>query len=99
MAAVIVEGARQPLIQADTRRPAGQLAEAAIVGDEIADVDALALVGKFAALEMAAAIRADQGLGERQQRIGRLAADIQRKPRGLAAQRGDQKRLGGILDV
>ena len=98
MAAVIVEGARQPVVQAGSRRPAGQFAETAVVSDEIADVDALALVREFAALELAAAICLDQGLGERQQGIGRLAADIEGEPGGLATQRGRQKRLDSIRD-
>jgi hypothetical protein len=76
MAAVIFEGAREPVIQADTRRPAGQLAEPAVVGDEVADVDAFALLREFAMLELAGAIRPDQRLGEPSPAVSRLSAAI-----------------------
>src|SRR6266699_6126816 len=99
MAAVIIEGARQAVIEADARRPPGQLAKAAIVGDEIADIDALAVGREFALLETAAAIRPDQRLGQGEERIGLAAADIEREARGVAAERSAQKRLDRIIDI
>src|SRR6266567_8913768 len=99
MAAVVVEGTREAVIEPDARRPPGQLAEAAVVGDEIADIDALAVGRKFAVLEPAAAIRPDQRLGECQERIGLAAADIERETGRVATERGTQKRLDRIIDI
>src|SRR5438045_8872029 len=89
--AVLIRRAGEAVSETDPRSPAGQLAEAAVVGHESADVDALTLGGKFAVLEMAAAIGPDQRLGERQQGVGPLAADIEREPGGVAAQGRHQK--------
>ena len=99
MPAVIVERARQPLVEPDPRRPAGQFAEAAVVGDEIADIDALALLGELAPLETAAAIDPHQRLGQREQRVRRLAADIERQPGRVRGQRGQQESLDGVVDI
>ena len=81
------------------RRPAGQIAEAAVVGDEIADIDALAVFREFAPGETSAAIDPHQRLGQSEQRVRRLAADIERLSRGLAGQRGAQKRLDRVIDI
>src|SRR5579862_7728699 len=99
MAAVIVEGAGEAVVEADLRRPPGELAEAAVVGDEIADIDALPVGREFALFESAAAIRPDQRLGQCEERIGLDAADIERQSRGVAAERGAQKRLDRVVDV
>src|SRR4051794_16858053 len=99
MAAIVIEGAGKPLVEADLRRPSGQLTEAPVIGHEIADIDLLTLLQEFAPREFAAAIRPDQRLGKRQQRIRRLPAHIQRLPGGVSVQRGDQKRLDRIVDI
>src|SRR5712692_491427 len=99
MAAIIRERPRQAVVEADLWRPAGQLAKAAVVGDEIADVDTLPVGREFAQFIAAAAIGADQRLGEREQRIGCLAADIERAAGGVAAHRSRQKRLDGVVDI
>src|SRR6266404_3020807 len=99
MAAIIVEGTREAVVEADPRRPSGQPAEAAVVGDEIADIDALAVGREFAVLEPAAAICPDQRLGESEQRIRLAATDIEREAGGVAAERGAQKCLDRILDI
>src|SRR5216683_1643064 len=98
MAAIIIEGAREAVVEADARRPPGQPAETAVVGDEIADIDALPVGRKFALLESAAAIRPDERLGQCEQRIGLAAANVEREAGGIAAERGAQKRLDRIID-
>src|SRR5260370_42024403 len=99
MAAVIIEGGREAGVEADAGGPAGQPTEAAVVGNEIADIDALPVGREFALLETAAAIRPDQRLGQCEERIGVAAADIEGETRGVAADRGAQKRLDRIIDI
>jgi hypothetical protein len=65
--AVIFQRAREAVIESDPRRPSGQFTKPVVIRDKIADVDALALLGKLAPLEMPTAIGAGQRLGERQQ--------------------------------
>src|SRR5229473_3585076 len=99
MATVIIQGTREAVVEVDVRRPAGQRAEAAVVGDEVADIDALPVGRKFALLESAAAIRPDQRLGQCEERIGLAAANVEREAGGIAAERGAQKRLDRIIDI
>src|SRR3954453_6977745 len=99
MTTVVVEGTGKPLVESDLWRPAGQLPEAAVGGDEIADIDLLAVFGEFAPFEFAGSVRANQGLGERQQGVGGLAPDIERLPGGVAGECRDKKSLGRIVDI
>src|SRR5260370_9830955 len=99
MATVIIQRALEALIEADARRPPGQVAKTAVVGDEIADIDALPVVREFAPLKTAAAICPDHRLGERQEGIGRPTADIEREARGVTAPRRAQERLDRVVDV
>src|SRR3954466_441422 len=99
MTTVVVERLGKPPVEADLWRPAGQLAKPAVGGDEIADVDLFALYGEFAPFEFAGSIRADQGLGKRQQGVGGLAPDIERLPGGITGECRDQERLGRIVDI
>src|SRR5690348_14145308 len=98
MAAVIGESSRQTVVELDPRHPSGEGAEAAVVGDKVADVDLLSLLGEFAPLEGAAAIGADERLGERQERIGLTAPDIESEACGLLVERGEEEPLDRIID-
>src|SRR5262249_27623870 len=79
--------------------PARERAKARIVGVVVADIDALPLRGEGARLVAAAAtVGGDERLRERFER-GVLTADVEDAALGLGHGAGEEKSVGGVVDI
>src|SRR5580692_13123271 len=76
VAPVVIDGLGQSLHERDPRAPARERAKAAVIGEVVTDVDALALWRKLTTLESAAARHAHQRLGQLGQAHRRATADV-----------------------
>src|SRR5260370_22816827 len=89
----------QSVGETEARAPAGKRPKTRVIGQKIADIDALALGRELTNVIFSAAICRDDVFGESRQSDRLVASHIERQAFSFLCDRGIKKRLRGIVDI